>query len=183
MSLLVGSRPARWLVVFMALTVLALSASLVRADPARADVGCSRSWHTIKASAAGKNLTVLPYPDAEMAVYALGRPGQDPWYQWMLFCRDPGWGPNHWAISSNTSAAYWGKYDCENCIPHVSAVSREIYDWDNLFEVKPYDAKFWTIRSVGTGEWIYVGLDGRLYGRFWLGAENLFEMNPRNLLA
>jgi hypothetical protein len=35
--------------------------------------------------------------------------------------------------------------------------------------------------SVVSGEWIYVGADGRLYGRSWLGGDNLFEISSPNL--
>jgi hypothetical protein len=117
----------------------------------------------------------------ERLLGAYGRPGVEPWYQLMLFCRDPGWTQNHWAVYSNTYGSYWTKPICEVCVPYVTAQAGDIFNLDELFEIKRYDARFWTIKSVVSGEWIYVGADGRLYGRSWLGGDNLFEISSPNL--
>jgi hypothetical protein len=172
------------------LAALLVSAGLVvsqaapaQAAPAQAATECSRTWHYIKAGERNRN--VKPVGEAEL-LYAIGIQSQDYWNQQLLFCRDPGWGPNHYAIYANATGNYWSRGIYPWLPIHAGAVA--IFDPRQLFEVKSYDGNFFTIKSVQVGLEAYVRADrgdGLLLADrgLQLGGDNLFLIQPRNLLA
>jgi hypothetical protein len=157
------------LAAFLALAALVLP----NPAPAHAAVACSTSWHTIKASEVGLN--VKPYSNT--ALHAWG--GNDYWNQQFLFCRDPNWGANHYGIYSNAT----GKY-CNGLISVVYCNLSGIPNVYALFEVKPYDGTFWTIKEVGNNAYVYPDVNGgnqlKANRGLILTGSNLFEIYPRN---
>lgn len=150
---------------------------------------CSTSWHYITHGETGLN--VRPDPtmyQGNTSLYADGVPNTDYWNQQFLFCRDPGWGQDHYGIYSNLTAAFWAVTSSDD----VYAGWPTIEDRHQLFEVRRYDATWWTIRYVGNPFFNdkYVA-PNRTPGwgnpltakRSILTGNHLFQISPANLLG
>jgi hypothetical protein len=141
---------------------------------------CSTTWHFIKAAEAGRNVR------ADAGYWVLSATGgSDTWNQRFLFCRDPGWGANHYGIYSNATGRYWN--GCCAVGSPITASSPAIYNPTQLFEVRRFDAKFWTIKAVGSNSYVYAKANAGYVlaqdrGDF-LGGDNLFEISSGDLLG
>ncbi len=155
---------------------------------ASAQLECSKHWHTIKASAQNAILKTEPPNGAAgragWYVDAVGKAGVEPWYEWVLFCRDlERWANTRYVIYSNTTANYW---EVEGSGDGVKADYPTIPDnpQSALFEILPYAAgsKFWTIKAVGLSENLFTDSFHYLRTRSWLGGDDLFEMDSSDLM-
>ena len=108
--------------------------------------------------------------------------------QQFLFCRDPGWAPDHYAVYSNLTARYWDV----DFSGGVYANAPGIADKNQLFEIRRYDSTWWTIKWVGGFRlWSYYVRPNRTYN--WhnpleaktdpLTGNHLFRITPTNLLG
>jgi len=92
--------------------IAVLLASAVAALPEAASANCtqhrSRHWHIITHGETGNN--VQPLDDRVGQLGANGNP-DEPWLQWVQFCRDDGWPDNQYGIYANRTGAYWGSHD------------------------------------------------------------------------
>ncbi|WP_203783739.1 hypothetical protein [Paractinoplanes rishiriensis] len=107
---------------------------------------CSRSWHFITHGETGLNVRPDPLMyQGNTTLYADGVPGDDTWNQQFMFCRDPGWGTDHYAIYSNLTGRYWS-YGTNGVL---YAGAEGIHGTQQLFQVWKYDSTWWVIRAVG----------------------------------
>ena len=145
-----GRRSGKRWTALLGLVMLSVGATLIIApQPAAAATSCSSKWHTIKASAVDRKVT---FHHGYFA-YSDGRQGVEVWNQQILFCRDPRWIANHYGIYTNYSGGYCGaNYDVDgNSTDFIHCGWAAIYDTQQLFEIKRYDSKFWSIKLLGTG--------------------------------
>jgi hypothetical protein len=169
----------------LAILLILAGTVVVGATPAHADADCSDSWHYIKH--AQLNRYVKPVGESE-SLYATGVRTADYWNQQFLFCRDPGWAPNHYAIYSNATANYWGRHTAQPFLPvHAGAVA--IFNPYQLFEVKSYDGHFVTIVSVAATPlqaYVYAESGSAVLSAnrgLFLGGDNLFLIESPALMA
>lgn len=161
-------------VLVTVLMAVGIASAPQTAAAAPAATVCSNSWHYIKASQVGRNVK----PEGGW-LRASG--GSDLWNQQFTFCRDPLWGANHYGIYSNATGRYCDGVNTSGIVCSLSNIP-DVYA---LFEVKKYDAKFWTIEAVGRDAYVYTDASGwlRLDRGQFLGGDNLFEISPTNLMG
>jgi hypothetical protein len=136
-------KPAVWLIVVLTGVVGAVMA----VAPAYAATRCSQHWHSIRHGELGQYLTVR----ATGRVVALGDINVDPWNEWVLFCRDPGWAPNHYAVLMNVTGKYWYYDPNSPSEDSIMGTAGSIVDTHQLFEVQSYDGYWSTIQTVWIG--------------------------------
>lgn len=179
--------------MFSIVMALVLAGGIVAVpEAASAATRCSTSWHYITHGETGLN--VRPHPlmwQGDTGLYADGVPGDDFWNQQFLFCRDPGWGANHYGIFSNLTRGYWGVTDYGS----VYAGDPAIEDRYQLFEIRRYDSTWWTIRWLGGWPTLtYYVCPQITVGEGWprnplrttgppLTGNHLFKITPSNLLG
>jgi hypothetical protein len=140
----IGKRAA----ALVGLLALVSTAFVASAAPAVASTtSCSPAWHTIKASALNRMVT---FNNDYFFAMANGSKGVAPWNQQVLFCRDPNWTAGHYGIYTNYSGLYCGRNEPHGDREFVSCGWGRIYNENNLFEIKRYDSKFWSIKHVLT---------------------------------
>lgn len=114
-------------------------------------------------------------PNASGFLYAGG--GSDFWNQQVLFC--PTGLPNRFSIYANLGAAYWDTY---HSYPLAQATQSPYF---HEYVVTKFDAKFWTIWSVGREGYLYAdaNVGGYLFSNRggFLGGDTLFEITPSDL--
>jgi hypothetical protein len=164
----------------LTLGVMAVQPAASAQGPARLATGCSRTWHYITHGETGLNVQPV------IAYYYLradGIPGVNYWNQQFLFCRDPDWGPNHYAIYSNLTKKYWWADSGGNLWADYPSIDNP----NQLFEVASFDGYWSTIRYVGDHTPYYVrplpgstalfAYPGQLAGVY------LFRIEPPDLLG
>ena len=152
-----------------------------------AGIQCSHSWHYIIFGQTGR--TVKPVTDETGTfLQAVGNRNQDPWNQQVLFCRDPLWGANQYAIFTNLGSAYWNN-EWYSRIPLYTVGS--ISSPNQLFQIDDFDGNFFTLLSV-TDNWQapgYVYADQNKGYKLFANngysktGINLFQISPRALMA
>jgi len=171
----------------MILAALLAAGIVAVPEAAQAATSCSRSWHYITHAETGLNLQPDPLQyQGNTTVYADAVPGTNVWNQQFLFCRDPGWSPNHYAVYSNGTGRYWGE---ANNIVHAGLDS--ITGAQMLFDIWKFDSNFWVIRYVGWPwyeKYLYPdhtpGYSHVLtMGQPPLTGNHLFRISPANLLG
>jgi hypothetical protein len=136
------SRPRGRRVLGAVVAVLLAAGLIAVPEPAMAVTGCSKSWHYITHGETNLNLEPQVGAHGSRPLHATG--GTDYWNQQFLFCRDPGWGANHYAIWSNMAGAYCstsyaGRVSCES--PAIEGLAQ-------LFAIRRYDSTWWYITDV-----------------------------------
>jgi hypothetical protein len=158
-------------------------------EPAMAATGCSKSWHYITHGETNLNLEPQIGADGWRPAHATG--GPDYWNQQFLFCRDPGWGPDHYAIWSNMTGAY-----CNTYARAMACDSVAVHGLGELFELRRYDSTWWYITDVHNIRALNVFLHPRTTGGELppnrivgdgllvpLAGRHLFKITPSNLMA
>jgi len=187
------TRPGRRrrLLLHLGLVLLVSAGNLFAvSSSARADDGlpCSRSWHYIMHAESHRYVV-----ESMGGQYAWGTRNVEPWNQQLVFCRQPGWGPDHYAIKTNVSKCYWNR-DVETELYHPLGIHCPFEDWNQLFEVKRLpNSKFWTILSITPGwtETAYLYADpSRGYGLYGdprgvddVNGGDLFEITSGDLMS
>lgn len=177
----------RRLLSVVAATMTLAGLTVIAPQAAQAATTCSRSWHYITHGETGLN--VRPDPllyQGNTTLYADATPGTDTWNQAFLFCRDPAWTADHYAVYSNLTGGYWSG---NNYI--LYAGSESITGQQELFSIWRYDSTWWVIRYVGFPFYpAYVspnrtpGWSNTLtYGQGPLNGSHLFRITPSNLMG
>jgi hypothetical protein len=170
--------------VLVAVAAVGLPQAARAAPPAPTATRCSSSWHFITHGETGRNVR----PDYWGNLFADGVPGNW-WDQKFLFCRDPGWSANHYAIYANSGGLYWTA-SLDGDVSWVGATATAIESPRQLFSVVRFDATWWSIRWVGypfEPYYVYPDRGARdnplRIGPAPLTGNHLFRIQPSNLMG
>lgn len=112
---------------------------------------CSSVWYTIEVGTTPGRF-VRPDGDLQFAVVYGNGVASQPWNNYFLLCRDPGWTAGDYGLKANLGSRY---LKVNHATRDLIMASGSIEDTTNLLRIRNFDGNFQTLWSPSEG--FYVG--------------------------